>query len=441
MTMTMKCRRLPPRLKIALWFCALFVLVVLWVLMPRHGPYKSWATVPAEHLALAAELGHPAFTDIKIYEQNLSQLQALSRFSAAAERPRWNNVFQEQLLNTHLAYLSERAHVFPQYIPRDHPPFPDTLPNGTRFMLNVPMNAFVSGPTGGGPLSSDGKDSLTRRAIPAEGDGQEIMSKWAEKLLAMKAPFIGSDRVLSLWPSYGHSPTLEHFAWSPLITAALFRNFNLFGPKDDVPNYLVPSGNSPYNFQSFRPLHNSEPPITGTLGVHVRRGDYDGHCVNLANGGAAYNAWNALGTPSIGNKTPSAYPALPDYLDVPEGKSYRDAAFDHCWPSPATIVRRTHQIRAYAALGQNLRRIYISTNGDSSWVGELTALLEADGWQASSSLDMKLTLEERAVGQAVDMAVLTSAEMFIGVGFSSLTSNVVQVRLAGGRHPSTIHFW
>ncbi|KAF8190286.1 hypothetical protein K438DRAFT_1831734, partial [Mycena galopus ATCC 62051] len=494
---TMQCRQLP-RLK-SVWAALCFFVVaglgVLWFIRPLNEPTATWATVPAEGLALAEELGHPAFTDIKIYEQNLPQLQALSRVTAGTDRPRylffpwaswgsgWNNIFQEQLLNTHLSYLSQRAYVFPQYIPRDHPPFPDTLANGTRYMLNIPMNAFVSGPTGGGPLSADGGDNLMRRAIPAEGwdvvcphsqvvvlnvhdvmpelgidgatEGEDIMAKWAAKLLKMTAPcvsieggsvfdymFTGSARVLSLWPTYGNSPTLKYFAWSPIITAALFKNFHLFGSAE-LPHYLSPNGAAPYQFQSFRPLRTSEPPIAGTLGIHVRRGDYEGHCVFLADYGSGYNAWNALGTPGI-NKSPTAeYPALPNHLDVPEGQSPHDAALAHCWPSAETIVARARQIRDGDGIAppQNLRKIYISTNGDPSWVGNLTALLAADGWEAASSIDMEFTLEQQAVAQAVDMAVLTSAESFIGVGFSSLSSNVVQVRLAGGRDPNTIHFW
>jgi hypothetical protein len=120
---------------------------------------------------------------------------------------------------THLAYLTDRAYVFPSYTPRDHPPFPDTLANGTRHMLNIPMNAFVSGPTGGGPLSADGQsDPLARRAISEEwwnlvcppetvkvvnfyqaikklrldtnSDGEEMVARWAHMVLKMSEPCV-----------------------------------------------------------------------------------------------------------------------------------------------------------------------------------------------------------------------------------------------------------
>ncbi|KAJ7358334.1 hypothetical protein DFH08DRAFT_770205 [Mycena albidolilacea] len=490
----------PARLRLS----GIVVLSLLCLLNLRHELSLPWAGFPSTTLdPLAQQLGHPTFAAIRGYEQNLPQHIPPDLLSKRMIRPRylffpaaswglgWNNVFQEQLLNTHLAYLSERAYVFPDYTPWDHPPFPDTLENGTRHMLHIPMNAFVSGPTGGGPLSSDGKnDSLMRRAVSEQwwdmvcpqrdvvvvklhdtmrqmkldgmSEGADILTNWTDKLLKMSAPCVsieggsvfdymlfGSERMLSVWPSYGDSPTLKHFAWSPMITAALFRNFHLLSPHDP-PRFLSPTGVLPYNFQSFLPYHSSEAPIAGLLGIHVRRGDYEGHCVLLADSGAEYNAWNRLGTPNITSQifTPPGYlwPALPDYLDVPEGKSRRDAAMKHCWPSPDAIVARAHAVREARRAGlspprQDLRKIYISTNGNPAWVGSLAALLQADGWDFASSLDMELSFEERAVAQAVDMSVLAAAESFIGVGFSSLTSNVVQIRLAAGRDPHTIHFW
>ncbi|KAF8192281.1 hypothetical protein K438DRAFT_1970091 [Mycena galopus ATCC 62051] len=491
----MKCRytwrllgRQSAPVKLCLWLAVGYGFVWLFVL--RHElPSARWS------LPLVDELGRPTFRYIKRYEKNLPQLRALP--SKGMDRPRylffagaqsgsgWNNVLQEQLLNNHLAHLSERAYVFPEYVPEDDPRFPETLANGTRSLIRIPINALVSGPTGGGPLSYDGKDSLARRAVPEEywhtvcpraevlvvnlsktmhemgldgaSDGQEIMARWADKLRKIRAPCVsieggalfdymltGSSRVLSIWPPYSHSPILKYFAWSPLVTAALFRNFHLLS-QSPPPEYLVPLPGSPHRFRSFLPLHVSEQTIDGLLGIHVRRGDYEGHCVFLAEVGATYNAWSLLGTPGISNWSSTlpdyVWPALPDHLDVPPGQSRKAATIDHCWPSPAAIVARAHEVRKGAAQTQELRRIYISTNGDHAWVTDLAALLTLDGWEVAGSLDMVLTLEDRAVSQAIDMGVLTSAESFIGVGFSSMTSNVVQLRLAGGRHSDTIHFW
>ncbi|KAJ7765108.1 hypothetical protein B0H14DRAFT_3510253 [Mycena olivaceomarginata] len=376
---------------------------------------------------LAQELGHPTFPDIRFYERNLPQ-HVIAKFVIKRNRSsevfvffrkqrgdagQWNNILQEQLLNTHLAYLSDRAYVFPGYVARDHPPLPDTLPNGDRHWLHIPANAFTSGSTTGGPLSSDGTDRLMRRAVSEEwynivcprtevvtldlhgttrelglddnSEGVDIMAQWAKKLSEMTAPCVSVDGgplfsyvifsskpLISLWPSYSQSPALKYFAWSPLITAAVFRNFQLLS-QHPPPQALIPTGDRPHTFQSFPPYNSSAPPIPGLLGIHLRRGDFKQHCYRL--------------------------PALPDYLDIRQGRSRGDAAFDHCWPSAETIVSRVNAIRQSAESGaafpsQNLRRIYIATNGDPSWIGNLTAHLRADGWDVSSSFDMQLTLEE-----------------------------------------------
>ncbi|KAK7039803.1 SH3 and PX-domain-containing 3 [Favolaschia claudopus] len=510
-----------PRLQssfLRLGFCGLLILGVLWCLLPGRT-FVDWTPKRVEILfdSVADALGHPTFKDIRIYEKTLPQYFSPGKgtvrprylfFPWASWGSGWNNVFQEQdskfmkhrLMNTHLAHLSQRAYVFPDYIPRDHPPFPDTLENGTRHMLHVPMNAFVSGPTGGGPLSVDGSDSLMRRAVSEEwwngvcppsevvvvdlhktmgelgldgsSDAAEILGKWAAKLLAISEPcvsieggsvfdyilFGAKERILPVWPLYGDSPALKYFAWSPLVTAAMFQNFHLLS-STSAPKYLVRSNDiAPYHFTSFPPLRPSEAPISDLLAIHVRRGDYEYHCQFLADISADYTAWSALGTPGLSQKFHSRplsqnssmssnppWPALPDYLDVPAGVQPREAWLEHCWPSAEAIVARVGEVRdtyrSSPSPNPTLHRIYISTNGERSWIDGLTAHLKLEGWEVSTSLDMQLTQEQRAVSQAVDMGILTAAEVFIGVGFSSLTSNVVQIRLAGGRDPRTIRFW
>ncbi|KAJ6485369.1 hypothetical protein C8R47DRAFT_980181 [Mycena vitilis] len=439
---------------------------------------------PFPHSELFA-LQHPTFSDIREYERRLPQHQTpfkqgspprrYLRFSWEGWGSGWNNVFQEQLLNTHLAYLAHRGYIFVDYTPRDHPPFPDTVPNGTRHLLHIPMNAFTSGPTGGGSLGPN-IDAIPRAAslewwnlvcspkdvvevdIVATAkelnfsdatSGHDRLLGWASKLRDIEAPcvnvvggspfdylFIGSDKVLSTWPSYENSPVLKEFAWSSLITRALARNYALFSA----------SVSTPYPLSAFRPYRASSPPIQGLLGIHVRRGDYEEHCKKLADWGSDYNAWNLFGRPDIRATIPS-YPQLPDHLTVSDGIPRQEAVRPHCWPTQVEIVQRVREVRAAAVSGetfsaQNLRRVYIATNGEPEWVAELVALLHDDGWDTvSTSLEMELTRDEFAVAQAVDSAVLMSAETFIGVGFSSLTSNVVQLRLAGGRHPGTNRFW
>ncbi|KAJ7100469.1 hypothetical protein C8R44DRAFT_809944 [Mycena epipterygia] len=503
---TNKRSRFPARC-IPICFYGALISGVLWLLYPSQSqPLLEAPAVVVD--TIAQELGHPTFSGIREYERRLPQHSAPQSWSKGMTQPRYlflprasgvsglNNFFQEQLLNTHLAYLSNRAYVFVDYAPNDHPPIPDTFQNGTRHIPHVPMNAFVSGPTGGGPLSADGEsDRLAGRAVSeawwnvvcspervvvvnldmtmlklgldGSSDGAEMMSKWGKHLLRIDAPcvsidegspfdhlFIGSERVLSVWPSYGASPTLKYFAWSSLITGALHHNFGRLSPHTP-PSFLRPPWNAS---PSFRPYHPSEKPFAGLLGIHVLRSDYEQHCVNLAASGAEYTAWNQFGTPGIKarptfkNAVPKhdagyIYPALPDYLNVTDGQTRYNAIIAHCWPTLEEIVQRVRSVRQASETGdefppQSLRAVYISTDGERDWVAELARLLKADGWeQVFSTFDMDLTPEQRIVEQAVDMSVLTGAETFIGVGFSSFSSNVAQIRLGSGHHPHTIRFW
>ncbi|KAK7044288.1 SH3 and PX-domain-containing 3 [Favolaschia claudopus] len=486
----------------------LALLTIFWFVLAHRGNPKPWTAFPLLVVdPLAQELGHPTFPEIRFHERNLPQHASLLPQRLYFHRPRrprylyfapktsglgWNNLLQEQLLNTHLAYLSQRAYVFSDHIPGDHAPFPDKLSTGARHQLHIPLNAFIAGPTAGGPLSTDGSDRLARRAVSEEwwdivcppsqrvvvsfhqtmwelgldewSEAHDTMVLWARKLGDIKAPCISVEggspwnmnypNLISLWPSYSTSPALTAFAWSPLITAALFRNFRILSP-NPLPPSVFPVTTKPYRFQSFSPYRPSTPPIYGLLGLHIRRGDFEHHCSGLADIGLEYNAWNQLGSPGITTR-PTRYnstlspgftwPILPDHLDVPGGQSRKSAIFTHCWPTTESMRSRIKSIRDEAASGKSfppqiLSRIYLATDGSAEWVESMTELLRADGWEVSSSLDMDLSFEEYAVSQAVDMAVLTAAESFIGAGFSSLTSNVVQIRLAAGRQPGTIHFW
>ncbi|KAJ7033565.1 hypothetical protein C8F04DRAFT_1104333 [Mycena alexandri] len=500
-------RRFLPRAAPLKLICLVLVALVLlsgfsYRIITTRADLQQVSYAPSPH---TIALGHPTFEDVKEYERTLPQ----HRLSVLAAKPRprylffpseawgtgWNNVFQEQLLNTHLAYLANRGYVFVDYIARDHPPFPDELPDGTRHMLHIPMNALTSGPTGGGswgeganpgaplPVSKDWwisscpasetvevqlADTMKELNITDSTTGEERLVRWAEKLRSIEAEcvtiiggspfdymFIGGDKVLSIWAadgnySYGNSPTLKQYAWSPLVTRAIARNFALIS-SDSVPPALSPtlsritttpgagSAHSPYPLNAFSPLRAAAPPIRGLLGLHLRRGDYEEHCNNLAWWGAGFNAWNAFGEPPA--RETGRFPPLPDYLSQHTNESRFDAALRHCWPSPEIIVERARAVRAEAH-GQQLSTVYMATNGKPEWVTDVAAKLRADGWDmVSSSVQMQLSRDEFAVSQAVDMGVLVAAETFIGVGFSSLTSNVVQLRLAGGRDPNTSRFW
>ncbi|KAF7316397.1 SH3 and PX-domain-containing 3 [Mycena indigotica] len=483
----------------------------------------------------AQELGFPSYEDIWQFERKLGQHFQPNRFTEPHPRPRylfvrdidpgsgWNNVMQEFLLHAHLATLSDRSMVFHPFTPRDHAPLPDTLPSGDRHHIRIPLNAIISGASTGAPLLPDASDRMIRRAVSIEyfnavcgeqrkeigyndvmhgfamddeREGDERMMRWAKKLKNMEDRcvvvtggsifpwwFTGGFKVLSIWPAYSNGSTLREFAWSPLVTKTIHDHYHLLTPPSPppaIPPYLQPSSSPParHSYNAFHPLRADAAPIPGLLAIHVRRGDYEGHCHFLADVGSEYTTFDKFGTPGIkvppeagtgypgdpnagpeagfiGSAIPKGYkyPALPDYLSVPKGEGKKEAALAHCWPSVAQITKRANDIRKGASESrwglskpQELRSVYISTNGKEDWVKELADALKKDGWErVASSLDLasggKMSREALTVSQAVDQGIMGAAESFIGVGFSSMTGNVVQVRLGGGREPGSIHFW
>ncbi|KAG1835005.1 hypothetical protein DFJ58DRAFT_821029 [Suillus subalutaceus] len=74
-----------------------------------------------------------------------------------------------------------------------------------------------------------------------------------------------------------------------------------------------------------------------------------------------------------------------------------------------------------------LTHVYIMTNGAVAWI--------------KSSRDLDITWEQKFVVQALDMLVAQRSEVFIGNGWSSLTSNVVMLRMAQSFPPDSNRFW
>lgn len=66
-----------------------------------------------------------------------------------------------------------------------------------------------------------------------------------------------------------------------------------------------------------------------------------------------------------------------------------------------------------------LKRVFIATNAEPSYLLELRAALVADGWAPEAivmSTDLDLNWRGVSVGVAVDMSIMVRAEVFIGNG-------------------------
>lgn len=150
--------------------------------------------------------------------------------------------------------------------------------------------------------------------------------------------------------------------------------------------------------------------MAGLLVIHARRGDFTAHCRFLAKWNSDWNAFNS-------------FPELPDKYDKdlsdPRLSSANyEAYMDHCYPSLEQIVEKVKTVREESQ--EPLEYLYIMTNGDTSWVGNLkVALSDLGGWQhIGSNLDLSLTWEQKFVAQALDMLVAQRAQVFVGNGVS-----------------------
>lgn len=192
------------------------------------------------------------------------------------------------------------------------------------------------------------------------------------------------------------------------------------------------------------------------VAVHLRRGDYKRHCPRLAGWHSIYMGFNN-------------HPSLPDKFDPtpyfagtePEDPAATERYYlEHCLPTIEQVVKRLRDVRREHP---ELKRVYVLSNGWGWFLDSLKAELLKDGWgDLKSSLDVSLDREQNYVGMAVDMAIAEKAAVFVGNGvslpsrpqlllidadgvshflqFSSLSSNIVMLRMAKGLAPSTNRF-
>ncbi|EPQ60217.1 hypothetical protein GLOTRDRAFT_112923 [Gloeophyllum trabeum ATCC 11539] len=392
---------------------------------------------------------------------------------------------QELILNAHLSYVAKRTFVFDNYtwnrdLSQEYSDF-----NGKLIPSRIPLTALINGPIVGDsfpkgevhpravrkefwekvcPERTIIHGSEVTSSLPSEAPASQVMQAWVDKLNSIEDRCVeldmysaqifeiwifGSKRVLDIWPSLRVSPILTQFHWSPLIHSAVEYNSHLFATTTFLSSLLssLPII-SPFFQTNYNPTSLDQyKPIPGLLALHIRRGDFVDHCHHLAKWSSLYNGFNS-------------FPDLPDKFEPPPGGGWgtttpeNDAIYlQHCFPSVEQIVERVSQVRndEQARLrrrGGALRSVFIMTNGKAEWVDELKealrqrALAEGREWEnVASSRDLVLSREQKYVAQAVDMVIGQRAQVIIGNGFSSLTSNVVMLRMANNIHPDTNRFW
>ncbi|KAH9958796.1 hypothetical protein BGW80DRAFT_1465117 [Lactifluus volemus] len=289
--------------------------------------------------------------------------------------------------------------------------------NGKPIPVRVPLTALLSGRVAGDPFppSVDALpvvvpeffyevcpnptiiDSTEINGGLSEPSAATTIQAWIDKLekienrcVEIKESIGTSKRLLDIWPSLVTSPILTHFSWSLLVTAALAANAPIIHPtlSNATPSDFAPS--------------SAPTPLSGLLALHIRRGDYREH------------------SHSRGNAPPE------------ELARYRA----RCFPEIDQIVSRVRDVRASLLPMTTLRRVYVLTNEDARRQG-------MDEWEhiGTSRRDLRLAREWRHNCQVVDMAIAQRSEVFLGNGFSSLTSNVVMLRAAQGMDWNKTRFW
>ena len=195
---------------------------------------------------------------------------------------------------------------------------------------------------------------------------------------------------------------MTEFRWSQLIEDAFAANRHLFSPTSWLSwltSLVYTPSAYPYDV------------IPGLLVLHVRRGDFEGHCLHFARWSSQWNGFNQ-------------FPELPDQFVPPPSAGWGEATEEgkkiylrHCFPDIDQMVERVQEIRNTPA-GQGLKNIYIMTNGKKPWVQALKdALSKTGGWQRIvSSRDLTLNWEQQYVAQSVDMLIGERAQVLIGNG-------------------------
>ncbi|PIL34078.1 hypothetical protein GSI_03789 [Ganoderma sinense ZZ0214-1] len=263
--------------------------------------------------------------------------------------------------------------------------------------------------------------------IPHASDTDTIIRMWSHATNRINDPCLQTQKssgqifthwdtfgvpgsLASIWPDLASTPLLTRFAWSSLIELAFDTNHDLFLPATSLTNtpYL---SSLPYNASTSNA--GRYPLIPGLMVIHVRKGDYGSHCNMLA----------SLGDPFV---SVNSFPSLPDAFLGKFGPEWRGAAAEvtahrrRCRPSIHEIVDKVLAVRATAA-GAGIRRLHIMTNGKPSYIANLAG--------------------RQFVAQAVDVLIAQRAQVLIGNGFSTLTSNAVIMRLANNFSAESTRFW
>ncbi|EJD55677.1 hypothetical protein AURDEDRAFT_179387 [Auricularia subglabra TFB-10046 SS5] len=447
------------RQRFLLVFIAIFVLAI---------PITFFADISQTPLIDVHTL--PNLESVKRYEDVLPQhnarTAASTRYVLFLSQHHWgegyNNAWEEFILLHEVALRANRSYAFRPLVFADHTVWP--------------ANTFMSGPTAGGPWPSGvdapraismswwdtacppdrlrtirADDVWNELKLVKESDGEDIVSKWGKYLKELSDPCVAVDgrgffdldfwfgvpeRAVAIWPTLSKSPILTHHAWSKHVYNAVSRNLPLLtGNKLTDENEKYPHASDSAASSPPPPPLRAYKEMTNVIALHIRRGDYEGHCWALAGFALPYASWNVLS-------------GLPDRFKPDKStEDAKKAAIPHCLPDAKTIAARVaaankDYIVARGVKADKLEYIYIMTNAKEDFLSEVRKELESVGFpHVITAKDLKLNEMENYANMIVDMEIGIRAALFIGNGFSTLTSTVVALRLIREAPLFTNRFW
>ncbi|KAF5346661.1 hypothetical protein D9758_013213 [Tetrapyrgos nigripes] len=252
-----------------------------------------------------------------------------------------------------------------------------------------------------------------------------------------------------------------------------------------TPNAHNPLNFNPSSLTAPSDADNDTATIPNLLTLHIRRGDFLDFCRDLKTWGVGFQGFNMFEELSF--LSDSTYlEGTMDRLDGQDGND-RDMVLDrddgsawnwetyrkHCLPSIEEIVDKVARVLKDQEVVKSRTSwtVYIMSNAPKGWLDELKDALTFSSSISSSSpntnentkspnhnqnqnqiqssmkikvhtsRDLKLTRDQKYIAQAVDMYIARRSEVFVGNGFSSLSSNIVMLRMADGVKPEKTRLW
>jgi hypothetical protein len=185
----------------------------------------------------------------------------------------------------------------------------------------------------------------------------------------------------------------------------------------------------------------SENPFERMMAVHMRRGDFEGHCAWISSCTTTWFNWyvrhrnvvHVLQDLLMSSRSfRNLYPTLPDKLELPANcekqphEVITELVRGHCYPTEDEIATKIRDARnAYITQypQKTLDTLFLMTDANQTWVESFGKRMRGEGWNTViGSRDIKFwDNEQKEEGMAIDMEIGRRVEVFIGNGVSGPT--------------------